>query len=65
MWGVCNAYVQSPGSAGELVQCLYNAIVQAVRIGALTEPFTKSSFRDACPGLGIRTERDYGINVTL
>ena len=31
---------------------VYGAIVTAVKTGALTEPFSKATFRLACPGLG-------------
>ncbi len=30
----------------------YEAIVGAVKSGKLVEPFSKSEFRDACPGFG-------------
>jgi hypothetical protein len=31
---------------------VYRAIVNAIRIGALREPFSKENFRTACPGFG-------------
>ena len=31
---------------------VYVAIVHAVTAGALTEPFSKEDFRNACPGCG-------------
>ncbi len=34
---------------------VYTAIVTSVRAGRLTEPFTVSEFRRACPGFGAGT----------
>lgn len=34
---------------------VYGAVVQAVRNGALGEPFSRADFRAACPGLGAGT----------
>lgn len=34
---------------------VYAAIVNAVKGGKLTEPFSKEDFRAACPGLGTGT----------
>lgn len=31
---------------------VYGAIVDAIRAGALIEPFSKENFRAACPGFG-------------
>jgi hypothetical protein len=31
---------------------VYGAIVKAVNVGTLVEPFTKDRFREACPGFG-------------
>jgi hypothetical protein len=34
---------------------VYSAIVNAVKGGRLTEPFSKDDFQVACPGLGLGT----------
>lgn len=38
---------------------VYKAIVNAVKSGALSEPFTKAQFQKACPGLGDGTYKAF------
>lgn len=34
---------------------VYKAIITAIRIGKLTEPFSKKDFEMCCPGFGVGT----------
>ena len=31
---------------------VYHAVVKAIRVGKLTEPFTSQDFKNSCPGFG-------------
>jgi excisionase family DNA binding protein len=55
LWRVRERDLQAFLEEGEMPHKLYKDIVDAVRSGTLTEPFTSSDVRRACPGWSSNT----------